>query len=710
MATLYEKLIIGDAAAAYASNVRYDAQTFTAATATHTVSSIKLKIYRAASCATPTIVAIYGVDGSDLPDDDNVLATSDPVAAASIGVDTDGTWIEFTFSAPPTIVLGTQYAIVLIPGGPSIAAHYIHWRYNADGGAYAGGEFCYRNANVWEAAGGDFDGMFEVWGTTDVFIPVDKKYTKKLIAIGGNQVWQEKSAVPMEMENIAAATGLNTTDTLNATVAFQKLFIINGAIKKVLDFVNTKIIAVDIDSDGEPPDFGIVLTGQTTGAKMIVDYITGIAGEHSIYGKRTTTATFQASEVIKGTNPTTSPYAGTVQFTMTAVAEVAPPHWYNYTVFGADADNYGTMPDIAYQICRYRGRIQLSGDPNYPHQWYQSRQLNPFDLLFAPGDAQSPVHGNDADCGEVGDIVVVAIPYSDDYLIFGCANELWVMSGDAAYGGELNSLDTTTGILGDRAWCWDSEGNLYIMCTTGLLRIPRGFGQIENLTTELWPDFIDDLAFDSSLHRITLAFNSDDRGIHIFKTTLADGVSSAWWYDLRTEGLFPDSYSADHGAFSAFHYQAEDPDYRRLLVGCNDGYVRFFDRTKENDDSTLIDSYVGFAPLALSTHPRKDGIIKNIDLVSGGGASGGTYQADSSDVTCSVHVARTAEQIIEKLRSGTTAAYTKTFTAPGFQKGNLDRRSIRGQWSGIVLSNDTVDESWSMERLIVDTKEVGRSL
>ena len=141
--------------------------------------------------------------------------------------------------------------------------------------------------------------------------------------------------------------------------------------------------------------------------------------------------------------------------------------------------------------------------------------------------------GKNADASVVGDVIKVAIPYSDDCLIFACANELWVLSGDAAFGGELNPIDTTTGILGDKAWCWDDKGNLYIMGTIGLLRIPKGFGQIENLTIELWPDFINDLAFDASLHRITLAFDPENRGIHIFKTTLSDGTNSTWWYDFR---------------------------------------------------------------------------------------------------------------------------------------------------------------------------------
>ena len=706
MATLYEKLITGDDNVAYASSSRYDAQVFTTSTATHTVSSVKLLIYRDAGYTTTSTVAIYGVDGSDLPDDTNILAISDAVLATSIGTDSAGTWVEFTFSTPPTVRLGTKYAVVLIP-----TAANLRWRYDS-GNGYADGEMALRNAGTWVTQSGN-DALFEVWGTTDVYVPIDKTYSKELIAIAGNQIKYESTAGTMSILT-AAIDDIDTTIPLNAVVAFQKLFIANDTNLKIADFVNTKIATADINpgaADG-PPDFGAVITG-ASGASMIVDYITTIDGACIIYGKRTTVITFVSGEAVTGTNASTSPYygtAGAISFTMTAVAEIAPPHWYDWTVYGADATNYGAMPTRANEVCNFMGCVTLSGDSNYPHQWHMPRQYNPFDWLYAQDDAQSAVSGNDADAGEVGDIIVVNIPYKDDYIVHGCANTLWYMTGHPARGGEIIELDLTTGILGDRAFCWDDAGNLYMMCTVGLLRIPPGFGQLQNLTIELWPDFITDLAFNASLHRIILAFDPEDRGIHISKTTLADGTSSAWWYDLRTEGLFPDSYSTDHGAFSAFYYQAENPTYRKLLVGCNDGYLRYWDRTAKNDDSTAINSYVGFAPLALSKHPRIDGIIKNMDLVTGGGASGGTYQSDSDDVLCSVHVARTAEQIIEKLRSGTTAAFTKTFMAPGYQKGNMDRRSIRGQWAGIVLSNNTVDESWSMERLIVDTKEIGRSL
>ena len=701
MATKYEFYTDTDANLFKVYGALWKAQQFTPSIA-HRITYVKLKLRAMGSGFGLVTANIKAIDGSGHPTG-NAL-TFGTIAEASLSG--TATWETIEFDGGAFLAASTQYVIELHAAAGD-ANNYCYWLGKADG-TYTGGEALssINSGNTWNVFSPTTDLTFEDWGIAGTASSVvDKTYSKKLVAIGYNQVWYESSVDTMSV--FAAANGeIDTTDVLNIAILAQKIFFANGSNLKVFDFVNTKIVTANVGTN--PPDFGTVITG-TSGASMIVDYITATSSACTIYGKRTTSTTFVSEDVITGTNPSTSPYGSAVSFTMTAVAEVTPPHWYDYTVFGADATNYGVMPSIVYEICKYRGRIQLSGDPNYPHQWYQSRQFNPFDFLRAAGDAQSPVAGNNADATEVGDIIKVGIPYSDDYLIYGCATELWVLSGDAAFGGEINQLDATTGILGDRAWCWDDKGNLYIAGTAGLLRIPKGFGGIENLTSELWPDFIADLAFDSSLHRITLAFDPEEHGIHIFKTTLADGICSAWWYDLRVEGLFPDAIPTAMGIYSAFYYQTESPSYRKLLVGCADGYLKSFDRATKNDDDTTINSYVGFAPLALSIHSRKDGIIKNIDLVSGGGASNGS-QTDSDDVLCSVHVGRTAEQIIEKLDGSTTAAFTKTFTAPGRSKGSLDRRVIRGQWGGIVLSNNTSDESWCMERLIVDSKEAGRSL
>ena len=531
--------------------------------------------------------------------------------------------------------------------------------------------------------------------------PVDKTYSKKLVAVARNEVWYESTPGTMsELED--ANSHIDTTKLLSAFEAFGKIFIVNESNKKVIDFTNVKITTDDLGAN--PPDFGTVLTG-TSGASMIVDYITALSSTCTIYGKRITVATFSLSETVTGKDNDDND----ISF-VTSAAETAPPHWYDWTVYGNDT-SYGVMPTKIRWACLYRGRAMLTDDPDYPHQWYLSRQFNPWDWLYAQNDAQSPVAGNDADAGEIGDITVSAIPYSDDYMVICGANNLYYMLGDPAIGGQIIELSLTDGIVAPSAFCWDGKKNLYILSTNGILRIPPGFEPPENLTETIYPDFIKDLNFDPSLQRITMGFDRTDKGILITKTTLSDGTNSNWWFDLRTEGLFPESYPNDCGVFSIFHYDAIDPDYRKFILGCNDGYLRIFDRDTKSDvtaDSTqTIDSYFSSQPIELSKNPRKDGSINNIDAITVGGSDDGS-ESDSDDISIRVFTARSAQNIIEKISANSSPRFTQTITAPGRKKGNLSRKKARGRWAGLRVGDDTAGKSWGLERVVVDVKEKGR--
>ncbi|MBW1728289.1 MAG: hypothetical protein JRJ62_12080 [Deltaproteobacteria bacterium] len=532
--------------------------------------------------------------------------------------------------------------------------------------------------------------------------PLSKNYTKYLYAIGNNQVWYESSAGTMSVLD-AATEDIDTSKLLSAFEAYGKIFIANESDKKVIDFTNIKIATADLGSN--PPDFGTVLTGGTSGAVMVVDYITTLSGACTLYGKRTSTATFSSGETVTGTDDD----GNTVSFT-TSAAETAPPHWYDWTVYGNDA-SYGVMPTKVRWGCLYRGRAMLTDDPDNPHQWYLSRQFNPWDWLYAQNDAQSPVAGNDADAGKIGDVTISAIPYSDDYMVICGANNLYYMLGDPAMGGQIIELSLTDGIVAPSAFCWDGKKNLYILGTNGILRIPPGFGPPENLSEFIYPDFIKDLDFNPSLHRITMGFDRTDKGLLITKTTLDGGANSNWWFDLRTEGLFPESYPDDCGVFSIFHYDSTNPDYRKFIVGCNDGYLRTFDVATKNDTTTdsldAIDSYFSTQPILLSQNPHRDGFIGNIDGITAGGVSNGS-ESDSDDISIRVFVAKSAEGVIEEISANNNPRFTQVITAPGRKKGNLSRKKTRGRWAGLRIGNDTAGESWGLERIVADVKEKGR--
>ncbi len=529
---------------------------------------------------------------------------------------------------------------------------------------------------------------------------------KRLIAIGSDEFWYEDLDVGAgEWKELTAAdSDIDTTKQIWAFEAFGKVFVVNGTNRKVADFINVKIATTDIGTN--PPDFGNVLTEATSGAKMIVDYVTSITPDAActIYGRRITTATFVGSKDISGTDDD----GNSISFQASA-AETAGPHWYDWTVYG-QSDTYGTMPDQLTLGCLWNGRPVVSGNEDDSNQWYMFRQGNPWDLNYIANDQQAPISGEDAEPGKVGDVIVALIPYSKDYFVFGCANTLWYIVGNPAANGALLSLDDTGGILDSQAWCKDKEDNLYVLATTGLLKIPKGFGQPQNLLEFSYPDFIKDLDFDGSLHRAILGFDRNRNGIKIIKTTLSTGANSCWWYDLRTGGLFPESYPNQCGPYCLFDYAATDAGYSGLMHGCKDGYVREeLDAAKDDDigaTDQAIDSYVTFGPLSMAGENREGKITSIVGITTGGG-SGGTI-TDSNDITYKAWSGLSADYIVEKLAANTSPNIAGTISAPGRGRGAKHRKTIRGAYAGIRIGNNTAAQIWGLEKLIIEGLEKGR--
>lgn len=553
---------------------------------------------------------------------------------------------------------------------------------------------------------------------------------KRLVAAGNDDIWYEDIdvAVGTMVELDTSGGAIDTSDNLNMFELLQKVFIVNGANLKVADFINTKITVTAMTS---PPAHGDILTQDQTGGKyayMIVDFVntakTLIYGYAYYAGGATTflTTIDISSNNVTATMQANGEAAGDPIPNAQITAVTAKPHWYDWTnypdvVLTSDSSTktYGSLPNKAYLGCNYRGRPVLSGDPEHPHQWNMGRQLHPFDFAYVANDAQSPVAGGNADAGEIGDVIRALIPYKDDYLIFGCATTMWYLAGDAAEGGSINELDLTVGIFGANSWCFDGKGFLYFFGTNGIYKttIP---GTPECVSEIRLPKLIKDEAIDPSTHRITMVFDRTRVGILVCITKLSDGSNSNYWYDLQTGGFFPESYENECGAYSSLFYGANDPDYRDLLVGCKDGYIRKFnDSLKSDNDSAdaagvgtiAIDSYVGFGPLQISEDPRYQGKITGLDLITAGGASGGS-ESDSSDVTCKIFTAKSAEEIVEKLYVGTTPNASKVLKAPGRQHGATMKRKIRGVYAGIELRNSTAAQSWGFEQLLVTAKPAGK--
>lgn len=520
------------------------------------------------------------------------------------------------------------------------------------------------------------------------------------------------------MKELTAANGdIDTSDQLNMFEAYQKVFIVNGANLKVADFVNTKLSTADVrpnDSTNVAPIKGTILTGGTSGAIMVVDYCNANNGTALIYGYVTSGTFDEAAEVVTGTNASGTPTA--ISFTLDALP-VANPHWYDWTVYPTiGGASFGTMPNKAYLGCLYRGRAVVSGNPEFPYQWYMARQANPWDFAYIANDVQSPVAGGNADAGEIGDIIRALIPYKDDYLIVGCATSVWFFIGDPAAGGTLQELSLTTGIFGANSWCWDDENNFYFWGTNGIY-ITKVPGLPRNISFICLPELVNDEAVDPSTHRIIMSYDRQRHGLLINITTLSDGINSNYWYDLRTidesgvGGFFPESYPEECGVYSTFYYAANDQSYRALIVGCKDGYLRIFDDADKSDDigdsNEAINSYVTFGPLQMAEDSNREGILTSLNVITAGGALNGS-QSDSDDVAFTFFIARTAEEVLEKLSANSAPSISKTITAPGRLRGSMITRKVRGAFGGIRMGNVTAAETWGLEKVLMFVKPGGR--
>jgi len=172
--TRYETYNTSDNNSSVAYGGNWLAQTFTA-TSTHTVSQVKLKLFRNDTPGTVTL-SLKSVDGSGHPTgEDWTLGSFNGSTATN---NSSGVWYTLNVSTV-AIASGSQYALVL-RATEGNATSFINWRYN-DAGSYSGG-------NYEESADGGYtwtsntsrDFMFEIWGGEPIEIVDVEVYTSAM--------------------------------------------------------------------------------------------------------------------------------------------------------------------------------------------------------------------------------------------------------------------------------------------------------------------------------------------------------------------------------------------------------------------------------------------------------------------------------------------------------------------------------------------------
>lgn len=357
----------------------------------------------------------------------------------------------------------------------------------------------------------------------------------------------------------------------------------------------------------------------------------------------------------------------------------------------------GTLPAGCKLVATYRGRIVLANQATSPGIYYMSRVLNPLDWDFgAAPEETAAVAGTNTDFGQPGSAITCLIPYSDDYLFFGCGASLWMMEGDPGAGGAVQNLSYQTGIAGPRAWTFDEDANLWFVGQAGLWVIRRGTLIPENVSGERISAFLDTVDFDSNL--IQLAYNANRREIGIFVTpSNGTSVGTHIVYDIDRDGIWLDQYPLAHGPWSAMSTTGTNDIDRNYLFGGNDGYIRRPDEDAFSDDGTSITSFIRFAPVeAEEGHGEVRLTEIQADAMGGGSGSLNWY----------LMAGESAAQVNQVAFGSASSSGTWSGTAVQFQTpARLRQRAPAHQ---LLVRQASSTLTWAMERASIWAGEVGR--
>jgi hypothetical protein len=216
MSTLYESYITGDDFAyeigysSYLSDWELSAQTFTPS-ANHTITSVKLKLYRVGFPGDLTIY-IWQTDGNGHPTGSPLVVGS--YNGNSLTTNTAGAWYEITLGAGSNLSSGTKYAIgaAVWGGAPD---NFVLWRCDITSPTYSGGNFetGVGSSPTWYTQSG-VDNMFEEWGNAP---PVYEVSCTDGVKVGDTPV-TKKTSYPIATDGVKLSEVLSVIKVMSPLV------------------------------------------------------------------------------------------------------------------------------------------------------------------------------------------------------------------------------------------------------------------------------------------------------------------------------------------------------------------------------------------------------------------------------------------------------------------------------------------------------------
>lgn len=209
-------------------------------------------------------------------------------------------------------------------------------------------------------------------------------------------------------------------------------------------------------------------------------------------------------------------------------------------------------------------------------------------------------------------------------------------------------------------------------------------------------------------YRISLEYDPDNLGILITRTNMQALTNENYWYDLRTQGFYPEQYHKDCTTYSSLYYPHKLKQHRGLITGGLDGYIHIFDNKVTSDESLNmaepIESYF-LSPAIQLNEEDVNGKLSYL-IFNLAGQALGSESVQSDGISYELYVADTPEQCYENIKDGVSPTSSGTITGAG--RSTRQRVMGRGAYAVIKIYNNNISETWSINNISGAIKAAGR--
>ena len=385
--------------------------------------------------------------------------------------------------------------------------------------------------------GGDEDGQidsFEMAGYKDEISETDR--FDATVASANGELWWE--SVEGSLAEVSTNLSLNTDRLLMAAERGQKLYIADNGYP-LADYDDGTCSGTALDSAS--------VSDWTTLGLDTYNYVVVItSGTGTVVNGTYEIDTVEAGNLTLASSVGT----GTCSFKIERGPKVFDPSAGTLALWTATSGK-GEVPTGCTAIARYRDRMVLAKNQN----WYTSATGDPLDWDYSAdvNDYGRAFYGTTAEAGIPGDPIIALITYSDDFVIFGCFSSMFVLRGDPAYGGQLDTISTHTGIIDKKAWCLGPDNTLFFLSDDGLYALDaQASGVPLRLSKDRLPKEL--VNIDTSLYEVTLEYDLDLQAIMIHLSPYTSGTSTHYWFDLANKGFWPMNIPAAYQPFAVDTY------------------------------------------------------------------------------------------------------------------------------------------------------------